>query len=50
VKNYVGKSITSGQEPITLAGKSLQVARDFILEQLAQEVGLNTHSQIPVNA
>lgn len=29
---------------------SLQVARDFILQQLAQEVGLNTHSQISVNA
>ncbi|MBN3945000.1 MAG: hypothetical protein HWQ38_00275 [Nostoc sp. NMS7] len=29
---------------------SLQVARDFILQQLAQEIGLNTHSQIPVNA
>ncbi len=29
---------------------SLQVARDFILEHLEQRVGLNTHSQIPVNA
>jgi hypothetical protein len=29
---------------------SIQVARDFILEQLAQEIGLNTHSQLPVNA
>jgi len=29
---------------------SLQVARDFILEHLKQQVGLNTHSQIPVNA
>ena len=28
----------------------LQVTRDFILQQLAQEIGLNTHSQIPVNA
>jgi hypothetical protein len=29
---------------------SLHVARDFILEQLKQQVGLNTHSQISVNA
>jgi len=29
---------------------SLQVARDFILEHLKQKVGLNTHSQISVNA
>ncbi len=29
---------------------SLHVARDFILEHLKQKVGLNTHSQIPVNA
>lgn len=29
---------------------SLQVARDFILEHLEQKVGLNAHSQIPVNA
>ncbi len=29
---------------------SLQVARDFILEHLEQRVGLNAHSQIPVNA
>jgi Transposase DDE domain len=29
---------------------SLQVARDFILEQLAQEIGLNAHSQTLVNA
>ena len=29
---------------------SLQVARDFILEHLEQKMGLNTHSQIPVNA
>lgn len=29
---------------------SLQVARDFILKHLEQRVGLNAHSQIPVNA
>ncbi len=29
---------------------SLQVARDFILEHLKQEVGLNAHGQLPVNA
>lgn len=29
---------------------SLQVARDFILEHLEQRVGLDAHSQIPVNA
>ncbi|PMB41914.1 hypothetical protein CEN41_16445 [Fischerella thermalis CCMEE 5330] len=29
---------------------SVQVARDFILQQLGQEIGLNTHIQIPVNA
>ena len=29
---------------------SLEVARDFILEHLKQQVGLITHSQIPVNA
>ncbi|MBG1265720.1 hypothetical protein F8S12_04460 [Nostoc sp. WHI] len=29
---------------------SLQVARDFILEHLEQKIGLNTHSQISVNA
>lgn len=29
---------------------SLQVARDFILEHLEQKIGLNTHSQIPVNS
>ncbi|MEA5507505.1 transposase, partial [Halotia wernerae UHCC 0503] len=29
---------------------SLQVVRDFILEHLEQKVGLNAHSQIPVNA
>ena len=29
---------------------SLHVARDFILEHLKQKVGLNTHSQISVNA
>jgi len=29
---------------------SLQVARDFILEHLKQQVGLNAHSRIPVNA
>ncbi|HYX15626.1 MAG TPA: hypothetical protein VE944_14910, partial [Nostoc sp.] len=29
---------------------SLQVARDFILEHLEQKIGLNSHSQIPVNA
>ncbi|MEH1870034.1 MAG: hypothetical protein V7K73_01005 [Nostoc sp.] len=29
---------------------SLQVARDFILENLEQKVGLNSHSQTPVNA
>nr|WP_230966200.1 transposase [Nostoc sp. NZL] len=29
---------------------SLQVARDFILEHLEQKMGLNTHSQTPVNA
>lgn len=29
---------------------SLHIARDFILEQLKQQVGLNAHSQISVNA
>jgi hypothetical protein len=29
---------------------SLQVAHDFILAHLKQEVGLNTHGQLPVNA
>ena len=29
---------------------SIQVARDFILEHLKQQVGLNTHSPLPVNA
>ena len=29
---------------------SLQVARDFILEHLKQQVGLNAHSPFPVNA
>ena len=29
---------------------SLQVAGDFILKHLEQRVGLNAHSQIPVNA
>ena len=29
---------------------SLHVVRDFILEYLKQQVGLNTHSQISVNA
>ncbi len=29
---------------------SLQVARDFILEHLKLKVGLNAHTQIPVNA
>jgi len=29
---------------------SLQVARDFILEHLEQKIGLNSHSQTPVNA
>ncbi len=29
---------------------SLQVARDFILEQLAQKCGLNAHRDISVNA
>jgi|GEM_PF-4661969 len=29
---------------------NFQVARDFILEHLAQKVGLNAHSQISVNA
>lgn len=29
---------------------SLQVARDFILEHLEQKIGLNTHSQLSVNA
>ncbi len=29
---------------------SLQVARDFILEHLEQKMGLNAHSQTPVNA
>jgi len=29
---------------------SVQVARDFILEHLKQKMGLNTHSQVPVNA
>ena len=29
---------------------SLHVARDFILEHLKRKVGLNAHSQLPVNA
>lgn len=29
---------------------SLQVARDFILEQLGQELGLNTQGKLSVNA
>ena len=29
---------------------SLHVARDFILEHLKQQVGLNAHGQLPVNA
>ncbi len=29
---------------------SVQVARDFILEHLKQNVGLNAHSQFSVNA
>jgi hypothetical protein len=29
---------------------SVQVVCDFILQQLGQEIGLNTHIQIPVNA
>ena len=29
---------------------SLQVARDFILEHIKRKVGLNPHSQLPVNA
>ena len=29
---------------------SLQVARDFILERLKQQVGLNAHNPFPVNA
>ena len=28
---------------------SIQVARDFILEHLKQQVGLNTHSPLSVN-